>query len=88
MSEQGEFKIDEYGDNEVREYADTPIPKFLIGTYIILPIWGAIWWFMFWNGSCGFLDRGYWAELEKAAGTTHVIEEEQVPAKAVASHSS
>lgn len=50
---------------------ETNIPKWLIWTYIVLPIWGVITFFIFWNGSHGWLDRGYWNELQKASNTTY-----------------
>lgn len=51
---------------------DLPIPRWLITTYIVLPIWGIITLYLFWNGSWGWLDRGYWQQLQQAADTTHV----------------
>lgn len=47
-----------------------PVPKWLIWSYILLPIGGIIALIIFWNGSVGWLDRGYWHELQEAAGTT------------------
>lgn len=64
-----EEEVEEYGDPGIRSL-DAPIPKWLIATYIILPIWGVITFFIFWNGSLGWLDRGYWHELQRAANTT------------------
>lgn len=49
---------------------DAPVPKWLIWTYIILPIWGIASLIYYFNGSSGWLDRGYWHELQKAANTT------------------
>lgn len=70
MQKQG---IDEYGDeygDEGIKSLDAKVPKFLIWTYAILPIWGLItlWWF--WNGSLGWFDRGSWRQLQIAANTT------------------
>ncbi len=59
-----------YADHEVEEFDDTGIPTFLKWVYVILPIWGVFWFYMYWDGSAGFLDRGYWRDLEKAANTT------------------
>lgn len=50
---------------------DKGAPRWLYWSYIILPIWGVVTFFLFWNGSHGWLDRGYWQQLEKAADTTH-----------------
>ena len=70
MAEESEdMTVDIYGDDEVRELANTKIPKFLWFTYIAVFIWGIMWWMLFWNGSQGWLDRGYWSELEGAANT-------------------
>ena len=79
------YHLDTYGDEEVREFHDKPIPKFLKVIYLVLPIWGVIWWGLYWNGSQGFLDRGYWCELEKAAGTTFIQEEPNQPMNSVES---
>jgi hypothetical protein len=63
-------------DEEVDVYADPDITSghakidgWLKFFYIVLPIWGVIWLFLYWNGSHGWLDRGYWHQLEKAANT-------------------
>lgn len=47
------------------------VPTWLKWVYIIMPIWGIIWLFLYWNGLSGWLDRGYWIQLEKAANTTY-----------------
>jgi hypothetical protein len=58
------------------EYVDIPpsnnaqVPKWLLVTYLVLPIWGLIALYIFWNGSVGWLDRGYWHQLQRAANTT------------------
>ena len=49
---------------------DVKVANWLKWTYVILPIWGIIWFCLYWNGSHGWLDRGYWFQLEEAAGTT------------------
>ena len=64
-----EHDIHEYGEAYIRS-ANAPVPKWLIATYIILPIWGVITFMLFWNGSRGWLDRGYWEQLQHAANTT------------------
>ncbi|MBN4066593.1 hypothetical protein JYU14_00725 [Simkania negevensis] len=63
-----------FGDKELYEFKDTKIPKFLIFTYIFFPLWGILWFFLFWNGSNGWLDRGHWGALEQAANTKAPIE--------------
>lgn len=62
-------EIEEYGDPGVAS-RNAKVPKFLLLTYLILPFWGVFTLYMYWNGSVGWLDRGYWAELQRAANTT------------------
>lgn len=50
---------------------ENKVPKWLILTYLILPIWGLLALIFYWNGSNNsWFDRGYWAELQQAANTT------------------
>ena len=47
------------------------VPRWLALTYMILPIWGIVAMYIYWNGSVnGWFDRGYWTELQQAANTT------------------
>lgn len=62
-----------YGDSGIISM-DAKIPKFLLLTYLILPLWGLASLYYFWNGSSGWFDRGYWKELQIAANTTFPIE--------------
>jgi len=62
-------EMDVYGDTGI-ESKNAKIDGWLKFVYIILPIWGIIWMFLYWNGVHGWLDRGHWNELEKAANTT------------------
>ncbi len=55
---------------EVPASNDAKVPRWLILTYIVLPIWGIYVWGVYWNGSVGWLDRGYWQQLQEAANTT------------------
>lgn len=67
-----------YGKDEVDEFDDVGVPTFLKITYLVLPIWGILWFYSYWNGSHGWLDRGYWQELERVAQTKlyeQVVEE-------------
>lgn len=64
-----EEEIEEYGDPGIRS-ADAPVARWLKITYITLPIWGVIWFYLYCNGSYGWLDRGAWFRLEEAAKTT------------------
>jgi hypothetical protein len=67
-------------DEELEYYSDGITSKdekvslFLKTIYITLPIWGVISFYFFWNGSSGWLDRGYWHELQIAANTTFPIQ--------------
>ena len=62
--------LDQYADGEIKEFKDTKVPRFLKITYLTLITWGTIWFFLFLDGSAGFLDRGFWRELAEAAKTT------------------
>ena len=64
-----ENEIESYGEEGISSYEGS-IPRWLMLTYILLPIWGVIWFYYFWNGSYGWLDRGYWNQLQRAANTT------------------
>ena len=64
-----EHHVVHFAKDEVEEYDDTGIPTFLYFVYALAPLWGILWFYMFWNGSIGWLDRGYWNELEGAART-------------------
>jgi len=63
-------------DHEVEHYPEgitsnnAPIPKWLKFLYYTLPFWGILWFALYWNGSWGWLDRGSWSELQRAANTT------------------
>lgn len=56
--------------DEVIKSNDAPVPRWLICNYIFWPIFGLFWLWYFWNGSHGWLDRGYWHQLQEAANTT------------------
>lgn len=72
MSESDPESIDFYGDESIASY-NNKVPGWLKLTYTVLPIWGIIWFYFFWNGSVGWLDPGYWKELQRAANTTFPI---------------
>jgi hypothetical protein len=73
-----EDEIELYGDPNIATY-DAKVPAFLKLTYILLPIWGIVTFYYFWNGSLGWFDRGYWRELQIAANTTYPIENQNMP---------
>ena len=67
---------DKHQDNEIEFYGDEfiasknePVPRWLIANYIIWPIVGLCCLYLYWNGSHGWLDRGYWQQLQRAANT-------------------
>lgn len=72
-NDHSEEELELYGDSRIASY-NGKVPKFLLFTYAILPIWGLITLYFFWNGSYGWFDRGYWHELQIAANTTFPIE--------------
>ncbi|SCA62940.1 hypothetical protein SCG7086_AG_00050 [Chlamydiales bacterium SCGC AG-110-P3] len=71
--------IAEYGEHEVEELEDTPVPLFLKIMYVFITFVGLAALATFWNGSAGYFDRGYWKELQVAAGTTRTTDGELVP---------
>lgn len=62
--------IEFYGDPRITS-KDLPVPRWLIWTYLILPFVGLFVLVYYWNGTHGWLDRGYWGQLQKAANTTY-----------------
>jgi hypothetical protein len=71
-------EIELYGDPGIASY-DAKVPKFLKFTYLILPIWGLLTLYYFWNGSRGWFDRGSWHQLQIAANTTFPIQNQNMP---------
>ena len=64
------FIVTDYAHHEIQEYVNTKVPRWLFVIYIILPIWGLYTLWAFLDGSHGWLDRGYWEELQVASKTT------------------
>lgn len=62
-------ELELYGDDRIASL-NAPIPLWLKLTYLLLPFWGLICFYLYWNGSAGWLDRGYWQQLQEAAQTT------------------
>lgn len=58
---------------------DKPVPRWLLWTYATLPIWGLITFYFYWNGSYGWLDRGYWKQLQIASNTTFPVQNQDMP---------
>lgn len=66
------------GDDEVELYGDpliasknAPVPRWLFWSYFGWIAFGLVWFYLYWNGSYGWLDRGYWQQLQRAAATTY-----------------
>lgn len=72
-NQESEEHIEIYGDSGIIS-KDAKVPRWLLLTYILLPIWGICSWYYFFNGSHGWLDRGYWNQLQRAALTTYPTE--------------
>lgn len=72
--------IEEYGDEYITS-RDAKVPRWLIIIFAILPFWGIFTFYMYWNGSSGWLDRGYWHQLQIAANTTFPIINQNDPAQ-------
>lgn len=75
--ESSDSELELYGDPKIASL-DAKVPLFLKLTYIILPIWGIVTFYIFCNGSVGWFDRGYWKELQVAANTTFPIENQNM----------
>jgi hypothetical protein len=73
----GHDEIELYGDPGIASY-DAKVSWFLLGTYLVLPIWGFFALYYYWNGSVGWLDRGYWRQLQIAANTTFPSENQDM----------
>ncbi len=63
-----------YSDDPKIASKDAPVPRWLKFVYAILPIWGVITFYIFCNGTHGWLDSGHWNQLQKAALTTFPTE--------------
>lgn len=83
MSENEKDDVETYGDEYIASYHGGNVPGWLKFNYAFWIAWGIVWFFLYWNGSWGFLDRGYWHQLQRAANTTFPIvnqlEEQQPP---------
>lgn len=79
MEDQEKNTTDNHNEEHLESYADglilsadAKIPKWIIAVIIVIHIWGFFWFYEYWNGSHGWLDRGYWGQLQKAANTTYI----------------
>jgi hypothetical protein len=81
MEQQHDGELEYYGDPRIYS-ADAPVPTWLKWFYVLLPIWGIFSLWFFWNGTHGWLDRGYWHQLQIAANTTFPSENMDNPQNA------
>jgi hypothetical protein len=58
-----------YGDEYIKSYHGI-VPTWLKYQYALWIVAGMVWFFLYWNGSWGYLDRGSWQQLQRAALTT------------------
>jgi hypothetical protein len=73
--------VELYGDPGIAS-RDTYVPRWLVINNWFWVVFGLFWMFYYWNGSHGWLDRGYWSQLQRAANTaypytTHEIVEKE-----------
>jgi len=73
LEEHDSEEVETFGDPGIAS-AHGPVPTWLKWVYFILPIWGLCWFYLYWNGTHGWLDRGYWQQLQRAANTTYPIQ--------------
>jgi hypothetical protein len=59
-----------YGDPGIAS-KNAKIPTWLICSNWFWVIVGFVGLFLYWNGSYGWLDRGYWSQLQRAANTAY-----------------
>lgn len=69
--------IEEDPYNQIPITQNKKIPLYLKLIYVTFPIGGIIAFILYWNGSHGWLDRGSWKELQKAAYTTYPFQSEK-----------
>ena len=74
--------VDLYGEPGIAS-GHAPPPRWLIVTNTFFTILGLIWLYLFWNGSYGWLDRGYWSQLQRAANTTYPYTTKEIVDKEV-----
>lgn len=59
-----------YGDPAIAS-KDAPPPRWLVFSNWFFVFLGFVVLYFFWNGSHGWLDRGYWGQLQRAANTVY-----------------
>lgn len=62
--------VEFYGDPGIAS-KDAPVPRWLVINNWCWIALGFACLYFFWNGSQGWLDRGYWQQLQRAANTTY-----------------
>lgn len=85
-SEAEHEELDVYADGAITS-GHGKIPRWLWWFYIGMPIWGLVWLYVYWNGSFGWADNGYWEQLQRAANTTSpYINVNELPKKSPDGH--
>jgi len=75
ISKEDDEEIDLYGDPRIAS-KNAPVPRWLTLSYVFWITFGLVWFVLFWNGSFGWFDRGYWQQLQRAANTTYPFVED------------
>lgn len=73
-----EQEVEYYGDPQISS-GHAKVPLWLTASYIFWIVFGLIWLVLYWNGSWGWVDRGYWQELQRAANTTFPTQDSMNP---------
>lgn len=69
-SEDEDSHIELYGDPGIAS-KNARVPRWLVFNNWFWVFFGLVCFYFFWNGSYGWLDRGYWNQLQRAANTTY-----------------
>ena len=70
VQKEGSGDAELYGDPGIAS-KDARIPKWLVCVNWVCVFIGLAVFYLYWNGSHGWLDRGYWNELQRAANTQY-----------------
>lgn len=69
-SKDDDSDLELYGDPGIAS-RNAPTPKWLVFSNWFFVFVGFAVFSLYWNGSFGWLDRGYWSQLQRAANTTY-----------------
>lgn len=79
--EQEQNETEFYGDQYIASQ-NAPVPAWLQYSYVFWLVVGLAAGIIYWNGSWGWLDRGYWQQLQRAANTTYPFHVNKAAAQA------